>query len=65
MKKIYVWTVVATLALPACAPAQAPTSVKQKPVSLATQPKPAHRVIIQVTQNDPGLMNMALNKRKT
>ena len=67
MKKIYVWTVVVSLALPASALAQTHTrSPRSTQDRTATQSTPAstakeHRVIIQVTQNDPGLMNMALN----
>jgi uncharacterized protein len=81
MIRIYIWTVAAALALPACALAQTSTSGKQKPVSTQAKPAPSlanpsgarppakdtqppaieHRVVIQVTQNDPGLMNMALN----
>jgi uncharacterized protein len=66
MKQIYLWTVVVGLTLPACALAQTPTrSPRSTQDRAATQlsqaPAKEHRVIIQVTQNDPGLMNMALN----
>ena len=67
MKKIYVWTVVVSLALPASGLAQthtrSPRSTQDRTATQSTPPSTAkeHRVIIQVTQNDPGLMNMALN----
>ena len=71
MKKIYLWTVVLALALLSSALAQTATpSTRSTRDRTTTQPKPApqtmpvkekNRVIIQVTQNDPALMNTALN----
>ena len=70
MKKIFLWTVVLALSLPSAALAQtAPPSARSTRDRAATQPKPApqttpvkeNRVVIQVTQNDPALMNIALN----
>jgi len=67
MKSPYVLILLVVLALPSVTLAQT-RSPRSSQDRATTQPKPAsqaplkeHRVIIQVTQNDPGLMNIALN----
>jgi uncharacterized protein len=42
-------------------PVLAQSQTKMAPSETRATPKKAHRVVIQVTQNDPAIMNMALN----
>lgn len=51
------------LALPKLTQSQtiAMSTPAQTPIPAHSAWKPAHRVVIQVTQNDPAVMNMALN----
>jgi intracellular sulfur oxidation DsrE/DsrF family protein len=51
---------VATIALACSLPAAAQPS-KPAPIQSKISAKQAHRIVVQITQNDPGVMNMALN----
>jgi uncharacterized protein len=51
----------ASLAIVLAQPALAQSQTKVAPSQAHSTSKTAHRVVIQVTQNDPAVMNMALN----
>jgi len=60
MRLLPIAIALAAVTLVAALPAAAETRTKPPQAAQAAQ-KPPHRVVIQVTQNDPAMMNTALN----